>query len=141
MLDHSTVSRVPPAGPARPTRRRRARRVGAVGVLGATLTGCVGGATGVHQPGLLLAAAAVVLIGVVTVGVILAVGFIGAITMLATEGRRRARSVEDVRLLMTGITGAYGTVFARFTALVHGDRPRQPDDAEPEPCPPPSTRR
>ena len=47
-------------------------------------------------------------------------GFTHAMVALTDEGRRRARSVEDVGALMTGAASAYGRILTQFGTLVRG---------------------
>ena len=116
-----------PTGKDQRTRRRSLATAGrALGVptrlvgMVATLAAFAGGAVGTRELGVLLTGMVVVLIGMAVVAAVLIAGFTHAMVTLTAEGRRRARSVEDVGTLMTGAASAYGKILMQFTTLVRG---------------------
>lgn len=102
-----------------PARRRRGTATPLVGAL-ATVAAFTGGAVSHRELGVLAAGVVLALIGLVVVATILAVGFTHTMITLAAEGRRRARSVEDVDRLMSGAASAYRQIFTQVSALVRG---------------------
>ncbi len=113
----------PPAGrdgvtSEQPSVRRVPTRL--VGGMAAVLTAFAGGVVGTGAPGILLTGMVIVLAGTAVVAAVLVAGFTHAMVALTDEGRRRARSVEDVGALMTGAASAYGRILTQFGTLVRG---------------------
>lgn len=111
-----------------PARRHRGTATPLVGAV-ATVAAFTGGAVSHRELGVLAAGVVLVLIGLVVVAAILALGFTHTMNTLTAEGRRRARSVEDVDRLMSGAASAYRQIFTQFSTLVRGaTESHQPDD-------------